>query len=77
MSIARPPDPFPGRCLNYRHHDHAIDGRSETLRCLESEGTEHVCRFPEPIVHKRSDWGPYQMSSLGKPPPAPWVVPAR
>jgi hypothetical protein len=57
------PDQHPGRCLNHRG----------ILRCLEAEGTEHVCRFPAPrrLVKNPMHAGSFIYASE----PKPWVVP--
>lgn len=36
------PDPHPGRCANLRSSRVTV---GKMLRCLDYEGTEHVCRF--------------------------------
>lgn len=72
----RLPDPNPGRCENYRSVMHS-DGRVETLRCLDYEGTKHICEFPEPL-HIASDprWGGNSYSYSEKHDrPQPWVKP--
>lgn len=66
------PDPYPGRCQNVRHNMHA-DSYVETLRCLEAEGTEHVCRFPESTHYVSAGEGQVYTTTA----PQPWVVPPR
>lgn len=72
MSFIRLPDLHPGRCQNVRHVQHA-DGHAGTVRCLDYEGTEHVCTFPAPL-HVVTPSG----SSLTYTTPTPqkWVKPA-
>lgn len=44
------PDSYPGRCKNHRTINWYPEAK--TVRCLDYEGTEHVCTFerlPEPI----------------------------
>jgi len=60
------PDPNPGRCLNFRH-DTGPYGKAR--RCLEAEGTKHVCRFDPPERRPASE-RIYQASA-----PEPWIVP--
>lgn len=66
------PDPHPGRCLNYRTKTHS-DGYIESLRCLDYEGTEHVCSFPSSthvtITGQWQSWAGAQVDSK------PWVKP--
>jgi hypothetical protein len=64
------PDPHPGRCKNHRAEHHS-DGYIENLRCLEAEGTRHICRFPKP-AHVVAERVIYTAA-----PPEPWVVPPR
>lgn len=64
-------DPHPGRCHNFR----TTRGwnATETVRCLEAEGTVHVCRFPKPRMVERKvglNINEYQAKDL-----QPWVVP--
>lgn len=47
MSYITLPDPFLGRCMNYRPSGHLGEAR----RCLEYESERHVCTFA-PIEHK-------------------------
>lgn len=61
-------DPNPGRCLNHRT---SPDGN--TVRCLDYEGTDHVCSFPPfPIALSGSASMSY---SITTPEPKPWVKP--
>lgn len=66
-------DPFPGRCRNFRTVGHA-NGQSESLRCLDYEGTPHVCEFPPSRVNASSTgYATYATSTPA--PPKPWVKP--
>lgn len=62
-------DLHPGRCRNQRVFWEG--GHPETLRCLDYEGTEHVCTFPEPV--RRATTLTY---TSGDTKPEPWVKPA-
>jgi hypothetical protein len=64
------PDPHPGRCENYRSVVHS-DGYVETLRCLDYEGTEHICSFPEP-EHRVITVGGYTYTPQA---PQRWIKP--
>jgi hypothetical protein len=66
------PDPHPGRCLNYRI-DPNDPYRVKTLRCLEREGHDSKCRFPEPTP--KFDQAISHVHSFDLPKPEPWVVP--
>lgn len=68
MSYITAPDPFPGRCRNHR----AVPFTLESLRCLDYEGTEHVCRFPEPPPNT-PQVGRWAQSNTVT--PKPWVRP--
>lgn len=74
MSILKLPDPHPGRCINLRPADDQY-GYPTYLRCLEAEGTTHVCRFPDPPERiKNNDvYHTYSLDEISK--PTPWVVP--
>lgn len=64
------PDPHPGRCRNVRscwQNDHIV-----TMRCLDYEGTPHVCSFPRPPVQMSRASGHVFQST---PQPKPWVKP--
>jgi hypothetical protein len=62
------PDPHPGRCLNFRHDT----GRAGRLRrCLEMEGTKHVCRFDPPAPSQQAT----HSYTLTEPRQRPWKVP--
>lgn len=75
MSFIHVPDPFPGRCQNVRHVLHA-NGEPETLRCLDYEGTRHVCEFPPSRVNASSTgWVTYQSIMTAPPAPKRWVKP--
>lgn len=65
------PDPHPGRCQNLRMVTHS-DGYIENLRCLDYEGTEHVCQFPEP---EHSIYSAQEHKPWVRPKPKPWVRP--
>lgn len=65
------PDPHPGRCQNTRLHRGPY-GATRTLRCLDYDGTQHVCSFPEVPKETGKDWGAY---SIPKPKPKAWVKP--
>lgn len=70
MSTIYMPDPNPGRCKNHRSEG------EETLRCLDYEGTPHVCSFPKPLAERRKDWGGWSTMTIQAPPkPQPWVKP--
>lgn len=70
MSYTRLPDPHPGRCLNTRHD---VGPYGQSRRCLEKEGTVHVCRFPDV---QRPDPKIQSMTyTRSQPEPEPWVVP--
>ena len=63
------PDPYPGRCLNHR-----LDVASMSqVRCLDYEGTRHVCRFPK--IHAPSKDVQYSTSIYSNTKPKPWVAP--
>lgn len=61
------PDPHPGRCFNYR----LVNG--QTLRCLDYEGTRHVCDFPGAILPFQWPQGNQMTSSNSE--AEPWVKP--
>lgn len=67
------PDPFPGRCKNYRNHGHR-DGSVEVLRCLDYEGVPHRCAFPTPRPEPTNDhsWGGNIQTNTE---PEPWRRP--
>lgn len=65
------PDPHPGRCKNTRQHMGPF-AQVTILRCLDYEGTPHVCEFPKPPEAVQGDWGTY---SIPKPQPKRWVKP--
>lgn len=69
------PDPYPGRCLNFRSRA-APGGRIETVRCLDYEGTEHVCTFP-PFTYHPPIATAYasSVSTYTQEQPQPWVKP--
>lgn len=68
MSTIALPDPFPGRCHNLRasrFHPGSF------LRCLDYEGSRHVCEFPietPPVVGAMS----YSTSTTQL---KPWIDP--
>lgn len=65
------PDPHPGRCLNHRQgRDHT--GYPVSKRCLDYEGHDGRCRFPEDPAP-----GPRQGEavSYGTQEPKAWVRP--
>lgn len=45
------PDQFPGRCRNHRWYVTGME------RCLDYEGTAHVCSFREPGMEQYT-WAP-------------------
>ena len=61
--IINMPDPHPGRCRNWR------DGE----RCLDHDGTEHVCSFRKPMPTPPEFWN--QSSSQTTAKPKPWIKP--
>lgn len=73
MSYLRLPDPHPGRCRNTRQHDMG-NGQFKALRCLDYEGTKHVCSFPPQIVVEARDWVGNTYSHKAEE-PNPWVKP--
>jgi len=68
--IVYQPDPHPGRCRNLRP---SVNAYAEARRCLEMDGHDGRCRFPEerPAENLASGGGVYST-----PQPKPWVVPA-
>lgn len=70
MSYIKLPDPYPGRCQNYRTHQHS-DGHIETLRCIDYENTPHQCIFPEPKYVVSTDHNIFTSNNN----PEPWVKP--
>lgn len=73
MSWIRVPDMDPGRCENHRIV--WVGGNPKTLRCLDYEGTDHVCSFekPQPVpqgTDMASAW-----TTISYPRPKPWVKP--
>lgn len=74
MTIIYVPDEHPGRCRNWRH-DASTQGQS--VRCLEAENTEHVCRFPaHPAPIPSVNTVVYDVH-FTKSDPKPWVVPPK
>jgi hypothetical protein len=72
MSWVRIPDPYPGRCLNYRASVSAI-GEPTNKRCLDYEDHDGKCRFEPDPPPTPTDWGSsgiYQSTT-----PKPWVSP--
>lgn len=71
MSYLVAPDPFPGRCKNHRSEFRY--GRLVSLRCLDYEGTEHVCTFEDlrPPITASDQVNTYTVSHESK----PWVKP--
>jgi hypothetical protein len=65
------PDPFPGRCKNHRSDFRY--GRLVSLRCLDYEGTQHVCTFEE--LRPPFTASDQVTSSLHPSNPEPWVKP--
>jgi hypothetical protein len=65
------PDPFPGRCKNHRWVG------DTSVRCLEYEGTSHVCKFPKSLPPTDATRKYQQSSSLSGSVinPKPWVKP--
>lgn len=67
------PDPDVGRCKNVRLYRHA-NSEVEYLRCLDYEGTPHVCSFPTPLPRSSSSgWSSATYYTVPK--PKPWVKP--
>lgn len=64
------PDPHPGRCLNFRYDTTA----HTTKRCLDYEGHDGRCRFPDPYVPpartRDTSGAAWQVKQ-----PEPWVSP--
>ena len=73
MSFVQVPDPFPGRCLNLRPRFDA-HGYTQTVRCLEYEAEEHVCRFQSPTVLSTTSGGA-TICNTALSEPKPWVKP--
>lgn len=67
MSTITLPDPHPGRCLNIRFH-----WQTGTVRCLDYEGHDSACMFPQPPPHRESTDGTQGYTIK---PPVPWVSP--
>lgn len=65
------PDPHPGRCKNFRTV--WVSGYPETIRCLDYEGTAHVCHFPPPADRSLSN--SHNVWVGGQPLPQPWIKP--
>lgn len=67
MSYITAPDPFPGRCKNYRSPGFGM----ETLRCLDYEGHDSRCQFgePKPVMN------PAYSQTYPQQGPEPWVSP--
>lgn len=66
-------DPHPGRCLNLRA-DRGDPYRLTYKRCLEAEGTGHVCRFPPDRATVSTAWA-NGIRSSNPPKPVPWIIP--
>ena len=69
------PDPDIGRCKNVRHNNCSC-GYSEALRCLDYEGTEHVCEFPAPMHACSMSRPENNVYRYAPPTPKPWVKPS-
>jgi hypothetical protein len=67
------PDPHPGRCKNHRYV--FVDGYPDSLRCLDYEGTPHVCSFPTPM--NRTLHNNYHVWQGSQPVPQVWVKPTQ
>ena len=66
------PDEYPGRCKNHREINWYA--RPKTVRCLDYEGTEHVCTFEQPPVEVHLS-GNIGLSRSVAVDPKPWVKP--
>lgn len=66
------PDPYPGRCKN--HRSVLWYAESKNVRCLDYEGTDHVCTFEQPPAAFSIDVS--QLSSSVMREPEQWVKPA-
>lgn len=60
-------DPHPGRCRSFR----PVPGSLESVRCLDYEGTDHICRFPprKPAMTTATS------ATYSRTDPKPWVRP--
>ena len=73
MSIIEGVDPHPGRCVNMRPSRDA-HGYPTTKRCLDYEGHEGACRFPDDPKRVATSGGT-QMNVYSQRKPEPWVSP--
>jgi hypothetical protein len=72
--IINAPDQHPGRCQNWRSRPDR-NGYPSSVRCLDYEGTEHVCTFPPPPPPLPDPWGANVANVYRQEPPKPWVKP--
>ena len=74
MSFIHLPDPDPGRCKNHRPSKTWNDYGAIQLRCLDYEGHDSKCTFPEdPKPVPRYDVAHSIYTNPEK--PKPWVSP--
>lgn len=65
------PDRYPGRCLNHRRV------RNHHQRCLDYDGHNMACTFPEEPEWRKSMETQTQSWVLKQEKPKPWVSPLR
>lgn len=62
------PDPFPGRCRNFRYNSNIMQNE----RCLDYDNEIHVCSF-EDRKPTGISWSGVRVSAQAN--PKPWVKP--